>query len=155
MKANFHHSWYLAEREREREKERKTDRERQRETERDWERQRETERDRQRETERDRERQRERVWYGRDEVLFCYCSKMNSFTATRKNNTGLIWALEIFLVNVINLITFYMNLWLTSIKLSCRTFLINVYVANFAGADNIISIFRDTHNVNTDKKMFR
>ena len=82
MKANFHHSWYLAEREREKE----------RETERDRERLRETERQRERQIERDREteRDRERVWYGRDEVLFCYCSKMNNFTATRKNNTGLI-----------------------------------------------------------------
>ena len=139
------------EREREKERETERDRERQRETERD----RETERERQIERDRETERDRERVWYGRDEVLFCYCSKMNNFTATRKNNTGLIWALEIFLVNVIKLITFYMNLWLTSITLSCRTFIINVYVANFAGADNIISIFRDTHNVNTDKKMFR
>ena len=56
-----------------------------------------------------------------------------------------MWALEMFVANVIKFITLYMNPWLTNITLSYRIFIVNVHMTNFAGADYIIGIFRDTH----------
>ena len=41
-------------------------------------------------------------------------------------------------------ITLYMNPWLTNITLNCKIFIINVYMANFAGV-KCINIFWDTH----------
>ena len=53
--------------------------------------------------------------------------------------------LEIFVVNVITLITLYMNPWPINITLGCRIFVTDFYMANFAGVDYIINIFGDTH----------
>ena len=56
--------------------------------------------------------------------LFIEGSKRKHFTTTRKKVPGLLWALEIFIVNVIKFITLYMNQWLTNIILSCKYLLL-------------------------------
>ena len=79
----------------------------------------------------------ERICYRRDELLICWCSKRKNFTATIN--------LVIFVGNVIKFITLYINPWLTNITLSCRIFIINVYMADFTRVDYIINICKDTH----------
>ena len=87
--------------------------------------------------------------------LFVSVPKGKKNTVTRKTVPGLIWVVEIFVVNVIKFITLYMNPWLTNITLSCRIFIINIYMANFAVVDYIINIIEIHINVDTGKKMFR
>ena len=81
-----------------------------------------------------------------------YCNKFYCKTVP-----GLVWTLEIFVVNVITLITLYMNPWPINITLGCRIFVTDFYMANFAGVDYIINIFGD-YEINTlmlTQKMFR
>ena len=67
------------------------------------------------------------------------------FYCNKKGSSRGHLALEISVVNVIKFITLCMNLWLKNITLSCRVFIINVYMENFAGVDYVISIYRNTH----------
>ena len=64
-----------------------------------------------------------------------------NFTSTRKTVPEIIWALEIFVVNVIKFITFHMNPRLTNITLSC--IIIDVYLINFSGVNYIINIYKN------------
>ena len=54
-------------------------------------------------------------------------------------------SLEIFVVNVIKFITLPMNPRLTNTTLSCKVFFIDVYMANFAGVNYIINIYKNEH----------
>ena len=47
---------------------------------------------------------------------------MKLTTTTRKTVPGIIWALELFEVNVIKFITFHMSPWVTNFILSCNVF---------------------------------
>ena len=62
-----------------------------------------------------------------------------------KTVPGIIWALEIFLVNVIKFIAFHMNPRLTKITLSCQVFFIDIYKANFAEVNYTIHIYKNAH----------
>ena len=78
---------------------------------------------------------------GRDEVFICLCSKRKNVTATRETVPWIIWALEIFVVYVIKIITFHLNPRLAMITLSCRVFIIDVNMANFAEVNCINNIY--------------
>ena len=99
VKASFHHSWYLVERELDMEGKRS---------------------------------------------LFVSVPK-GKISLQQEGVPGLIWTLEIFVVSMIKFITLYVNQKLTNITPSCKIFIINVHMANCAGVDYIIGIFRDTH----------
>ena len=67
----------------------------------------------------------------------CYCNKRDS--------TMDYLSLGDICINVIKFITFSVNARLTSITLSCRVFIIDVYMANFSGVKYIINIYRNAH----------
>ena len=73
--------------------------------------------------------------------LFVCVAKRKNVTATRETGPWIIWALEIFVVNVIKFITFHMNPRLTNIIFSCMVFIIGVYTANFAGVNYIVNFY--------------
>ena len=77
--------------------------------------------------------------------LYLLVFQKETFTATRNTVSGIIWALEISLVNVIMSITFHMNPRLTNITLNCRVFIIDVNMAIFAGVNYIINICKNAY----------
>ena len=53
--------------------------------------------------------------------------------------------METLVVNVIKFITFHMNSRVENITMSCRVFVIDIYMAKFAGINYTINIYRNAH----------
>ena len=84
-------------------------------------------------------------WLWKRWGLYLLVFQKETFTATRNTVPGIIWALDMFLVNLIMSITFHMNPRLTNTTLNCRVYIIDVNMAIFAGVNYIINIYKNAY----------
>ena len=86
------------------------------------------------------------VWYHGWEVFICQYSKWKDFITAWDAEQRIAWSLKIFIVSVIQIVTFHMNSTLANVILGCTICIFDVSATYLTGK-NRIRIKRNTHLV--------